>query len=126
MTAPTVVILAAGQGTRMRSRTPKVLHDLCGRPIVAWPVAAARAAGAAKVVVVDGPDRPLEGHLPEGVELAVQPEADGTGGAVQAAAGHLGDGPVLVLNGDVPLVTAEALSALVDAHEARSAHRRRS
>jgi bifunctional UDP-N-acetylglucosamine pyrophosphorylase / glucosamine-1-phosphate N-acetyltransferase len=55
VTAPTVVILAAGQGTRMRSRTPKVLHDLCGRPMIAWPVAAALAAGAGKVVVVDGP-----------------------------------------------------------------------
>src|SRR3954451_24981228 len=41
VTAPTVVIMAAGQGTRMRSRTPKVLHDLCGRPIIGWPVAAA-------------------------------------------------------------------------------------
>ncbi len=121
MTAPIVVILAAGHGTRMRSHTPKGLHDLCGRPIVAWPVAAARAAGAAKVVVVGGPDRALEGHLPAGVELAVQPEADGTGGAVRAAAGHLGEGPVLVVNGDAPLVTAEVLSALVAAHEAGGA-----
>ena len=102
----------------MRSRTPKVLHDLCGRPMIAWPVAAALAAGAGKVVVVDGPQRPLEGHLPEGVELAVQPEANGTGGAVQAAAEHLGDEPVLVLNGDVPLVTAEALADLLEAHAA--------
>jgi bifunctional UDP-N-acetylglucosamine pyrophosphorylase/glucosamine-1-phosphate N-acetyltransferase len=116
VTAPTVVILAAGQGTRMRSRTPKVLHDLCGRPMIAWPVAAALAAGAGKVVVVDGPQRPLDGHLPDGVDLAVQPVANGTGGAVQAAAAYLGDEPVLVLNGDVPLVTAEALAALLDAH----------
>ena len=61
VTAPTVVILAAGQGTRMRSRTPKVLHDLCGRPMIAWPVAAALAAGAGKVVVVDGPAAPARG-----------------------------------------------------------------
>jgi bifunctional UDP-N-acetylglucosamine pyrophosphorylase / glucosamine-1-phosphate N-acetyltransferase len=121
VTAPTVVILAAGQGTRMRSRTPKVLHDLCGRPMIAWPVAAALAAGAGKVVVVDGPQRPLDGQLPEGVELAVQPEPNGTGGAVQAAAAHLGDEPVLVLNGDVPLVTAEALAALLEAHAADGA-----
>src|SRR5918996_3394360 len=52
VTAPTVVILAAGEGTRMRSAVPKLLHPLCGRPIVAWPVAAAREAGAARVVVV--------------------------------------------------------------------------
>jgi bifunctional UDP-N-acetylglucosamine pyrophosphorylase / glucosamine-1-phosphate N-acetyltransferase len=51
----------------MRSSLPKVLHPLCGRPLIEWPVAAAREAGAAKVVVVDGPKRRLEGHLPEGV-----------------------------------------------------------
>ncbi|MGB2710124.1 MAG: NTP transferase domain-containing protein, partial [Conexibacter sp.] len=51
--------MAAGQGTRMRSATPKVLHPLCGRPLLGWPIAAARAAGAAKVVVVGGPDRAL-------------------------------------------------------------------
>ena len=118
MTDPVVVILAAGQGTRMRSRVPKVLHDLCGQPMVAWPVAAARAAGAGRVVVVDGPERVLEGRLPEGVELAVQPVPDGTGGAVRAAAEHLGeiDGDVLVVNGDVPLVTADTLGALLRAH----------
>jgi bifunctional UDP-N-acetylglucosamine pyrophosphorylase / glucosamine-1-phosphate N-acetyltransferase len=121
MTAPTVVIMAAGHGTRMRSRTPKVLHDLCGRPMVAWPVAAARAAGAEKVVVVGGPDRALAGHLPDGVELAVQPQADGTGGAVRAAAGHLGEGPVVVVNGDVPLLTGAVLGELVAAHQAAGA-----
>ena len=105
----------------MRSRTPKVLHDLCGKPMIAWPVSAALAAGAGKVVVVDGPERPLEGHLPDGVELAIQPEANGTGGAVQAAAAHLGDAPVLVLNGDVPLVTIQALSDLIEAHAATGA-----
>jgi bifunctional UDP-N-acetylglucosamine pyrophosphorylase / glucosamine-1-phosphate N-acetyltransferase len=116
VTAPTVVILAAGQGTRMRSRVPKVLHDVCGRPMIAWSVAAALEAGAGRVVVVDGPDRPLNGALPDGVELAIQPEANGTGGAVLAAADHVGDETVLVLNGDVPLVTAELLRGLLDAH----------
>jgi bifunctional UDP-N-acetylglucosamine pyrophosphorylase/glucosamine-1-phosphate N-acetyltransferase len=122
VSAPTVVIMAAGQGTRMRSRTPKVLHDLCGLPMIAWPVAAAREAGAGRVVVVGGPDRALEGRLPDGVELAVQPQANGTGGAVLAAAGHLAsEGSVLVVNGDVPLVTADALRALIAAHEAGGA-----
>jgi bifunctional UDP-N-acetylglucosamine pyrophosphorylase / glucosamine-1-phosphate N-acetyltransferase len=116
VTAPTVVILAAGQGTRMRSQMPKVLHDLCGRPMIAWSVAAALGAGAGKVVVVDGPDRPLNGALPDGVELAIQPEANGTGGAVLAAVDHVGEEPVLVLNGDVPLVTADLLRGLLDAH----------
>ena len=64
VTAPTVVILAAGQGTRMRSRTPKMLHDICGRPMIDWTVAAALEAGAAKVVVVGSPDGALDGRLP--------------------------------------------------------------
>jgi bifunctional UDP-N-acetylglucosamine pyrophosphorylase/glucosamine-1-phosphate N-acetyltransferase len=121
VTAPTVVILAAGQGTRMRSKTPKVLHEICGRPMIGWPVAAARAAGAERVVVVDGAARALDGQLPDDVELVVQPVANGTGGAVQAAAEHLGDGVVVVLNGDVPLVTPEAIAALLDAHAAGGA-----
>jgi bifunctional UDP-N-acetylglucosamine pyrophosphorylase/glucosamine-1-phosphate N-acetyltransferase len=118
VTAPTVVILAAGQGTRMRSRVPKVLHDMCGRPMIAWSVAAALEAGAGKVVVVDGPDRPLDGALPDGVELAIQPEANGTGGAALAAVDHVGEEPVLVVNGDVPLVTADLLRGLLGAHVA--------
>jgi bifunctional UDP-N-acetylglucosamine pyrophosphorylase/glucosamine-1-phosphate N-acetyltransferase len=122
--APTVLILAAGQGTRMRSRTPKVLHDLCGLPMLLWPVRAALAAGAGRVVVVDSPARVLEAVLPEGVELAVQPVANGTGGAVAAAIAHLdasspdaGDAAVLVLSGDVPLLDAEAIEDLAGAHE---------
>jgi bifunctional UDP-N-acetylglucosamine pyrophosphorylase / glucosamine-1-phosphate N-acetyltransferase len=122
VTAPTVVILAAGQGTRMRSRTPKMLHDICGRPMIDWTVAAALEAGAGKVVVVGSPDGALDGRLPDGVVLAVQPEANGTGGALLAAADEIdGDGAVLVLNGDAPLVTASALRALVDAHDATGA-----
>ena len=122
VTAPTVVILAAGQGTRMRSRVPKVLHDVCGRPMIAWPVAAAREIGAASIVVVDGPERPLDGHLGEGVASVVQPVPDGTGGAVAAALDAIPDsGPVLVLMGDVPLISPEAIGGLVSAHEAAGA-----
>jgi bifunctional UDP-N-acetylglucosamine pyrophosphorylase/glucosamine-1-phosphate N-acetyltransferase len=117
LTAPTVLILAAGQGTRMRSTVPKVLHDLCGLPMVMWPVRAALAAGADRVVVVDSPAGSLAGVLPEGVDLAVQSRSDGTGGAVRAAAEHIDpDAPVVVLSGDVPLVSAEAISELVEAH----------
>lgn len=114
--------MAAGQGTRMRSALPKVLHELCGRPMVAWPVLAAQQAGAARVVVVGSPDVDLSPALPEGVVAAVQPVPDGTGGAVLAALEHLdADAPVVVLSGDVPLVSAEAIRALVDAHVAGSA-----
>jgi len=117
VTAPTVVILAAGQGTRMRSRTPKMLHEICGRPMIDWTVGAAVEAGAGKVVVVGSPDGALDGRLPDGVVLAVQPEQNGTGGAVLAAADELGgDGSVIIVNGDAPLVTPAALRALVDAH----------
>lgn len=118
MSRPTFVVLAAGQGTRMRSATPKVLHDLCGRPLVDWPVAAARAAGG-RVVVVDGPGGALAEHFAgqEDVAVAVQPQPDGTAGAVAAAADLLpADAPVIVLAGDVPLVTGEALRELLDAH----------
>jgi bifunctional UDP-N-acetylglucosamine pyrophosphorylase / glucosamine-1-phosphate N-acetyltransferase len=115
--APTVVILAAGQGTRMRSKTPKVLHDLCGRPMVAWPIAAARNADAHAIIVVGGPDGALEGRLPDGVRLAVQAEPRGTGDAVLAASQHIDrDRAVIVLSGDVPLITSTAIRELADAH----------
>ena len=125
--APTVLILAAGQGTRMRSRTPKVLHELCGRPMVLWPVHAALEAGAERVVVVDSPQRALAEVLPAGVELAVQPRSDGTGGAVVAAMAQLdsaglgNNAPVVVLSGDVPLVSAQTIEELVRAHDASGA-----
>jgi bifunctional UDP-N-acetylglucosamine pyrophosphorylase/glucosamine-1-phosphate N-acetyltransferase len=122
VTAPTVVILAAGEGTRMRSALPKVLHPLCGRPVIAWPVEAARDAGAARVVVVDNPKRLLGDHLPEDVEVAVQEHPHGTGDAVNAAAAWIDhDSTVVVVNGDVPLITGQAIRALVEAHEATGA-----
>ena len=118
MTGPVVVILAAGQGTRMRSATPKLLHPVCGRPMIAWPVAAAHEAGAGLVVVVDSPERCLEGSLGEDVVVAIQERPNGTADAVSAAAGHIdADSTVVVLAGDVPLITAETLRGLVEAHE---------
>src|SRR5690349_4319451 len=118
VSAPTVVIIAAGEGTRMRSSLPKVLHPLCGRPLILWPVTAAQEAGAGRVVVVDNPKRRLEDRLPEGVVTAIQPEPNGTGGAVQAATEHIDpDTTVVVLAGDVPLITADAIARLVEAHE---------
>ena len=118
VTAPVVVILAAGQGTRMRSATPKLLHPLCGRPMIAWPVAAAQEAGAREIIVVDGPDRQLQDTLDGAVALAVQPEPRGTADAVKAAASQIDPrGAVIILNGDVPLITAATITALLEAHE---------
>jgi bifunctional UDP-N-acetylglucosamine pyrophosphorylase/glucosamine-1-phosphate N-acetyltransferase len=118
MAAPTVVILAAGEGTRMRSALPKVLHPICGRPMILWPLLAARDAGAERVIVVDNPKRKLAAHLPEGVEVAIQEEPLGTGDAVAAAAAMIDAGAtVLVINGDMPLITGAAIAGLVTAHE---------
>lgn len=105
----------------MRSSTPKVLHEICGLPMVLWPVRAALAAGAERVVVVDSPARALQDVLPEGVELAVQERPDGTGGAARAALELLGDprdpsAPVAILAGDVPLIDGGAIAELVEAH----------
>ena len=115
--APTVLIMAAGEGTRMRSSLPKPLHPVCGRPMIAWPVRAAQEAGAGRVAVIVSPDRDLSAALPEGTETVVQPEADGTGGAVRAARELIADAEtVLVLPGDHPLIAASLLEALVQAH----------
>jgi bifunctional UDP-N-acetylglucosamine pyrophosphorylase/glucosamine-1-phosphate N-acetyltransferase len=117
VTSFSAVVMAAGQGTRMRSAVPKVLHEICGRPMVAWPVIAAQEAGAERVVVVASPDVDLSAALPDGTRLATQPVPDGTGGAVLAALPDTAPGlPVVVLSGDVPLVSAAALQELVAAH----------
>ncbi len=122
MPAPTVVILAAGEGTRMRSTLPKVLHPICGRPMIHWPLRAAQEAGAERVVVVDNPKRRLAEHLPAGVEVAIQEEPRGTGDAVVAAADRIDPGaPVLVINGDMPLITGDAIAAMVEVHAASGA-----
>ena len=120
--SPVVVVLAAGHGTRMNSPLPKVLHPICGLPMVAWPVRAALDAGAHRVVVVGGPDRVLAPHLPERTVLATQREARGTGDAVRCAAEHIDPAlPVVVLAGDVPLITAHTIEQLVAAHAASGA-----
>ncbi len=118
MAEPVIVILAAGQGTRMRSSVPKLLHPLCGRPIIAWTIATARAAGAGRIVVVDSPERRLEEVVEEGVELAVQERPLGTADALRAATGRLADAEtVVVINGDAPLLTVESLAGLVAQHD---------
>ena len=101
----------------MRSSLPKVLHPLCGRPLVAWPVLAAREAGAGRIAVIASPDRDLSDALPEGTETVVQPEADGTGGAIRAAVDLVREADeVVVLSGDHPLISAEVIERLLATH----------
>ncbi|MGZ5309175.1 MAG: bifunctional UDP-N-acetylglucosamine diphosphorylase/glucosamine-1-phosphate N-acetyltransferase GlmU [Solirubrobacterales bacterium] len=115
--APTVLVMAAGQGTRMRSSLPKVMHPVAGRPMVAWPLLAAREAGAGRLAVIVSPDRDLSGVLPEGTETIVQPQADGTGGALRAARELIASsGTVLVLSGDHPLVSPDTIAELLETH----------
>jgi bifunctional UDP-N-acetylglucosamine pyrophosphorylase/glucosamine-1-phosphate N-acetyltransferase len=114
--------MAAGQGTRMRSDLPKVLHPVCGRPMILWPVMAASAAGADRIVVVVSPDRDLSGVLPDGVETVIQPESDGTGGAARAAIEQIGEtDEVVILSGDVPLLSAEVIGDLLEEHRRQDA-----
>ncbi len=102
----------------MRSTLPKVLHTVCGQPMLLWVLDAARAVEAERTVVVVG-----HGHeqvlpwLPDGCMVAVQERQLGTGHAVLAASDLISPGPMLVLPGDTPLVTGAALRALVADHE---------
>lgn len=117
-----VVILAAGQGTRMKSSLPKVLHPLGGRPFVHYPVEAGRALGGrAPVLVVGHGGDQVRAVLGERCEYVVQAEPLGTGHAVLQARQLLQDrgGRVLVYYADMPLLTAETLRALVE-HQARN------
>jgi bifunctional UDP-N-acetylglucosamine pyrophosphorylase / glucosamine-1-phosphate N-acetyltransferase len=114
--------MAAGKGTRMRSSLPKMLHPVCGRAMVAWPVLAARAAGAGRVAAIVSPGQDLSAGLPEGVETVEQPEPDGTGGAIRAARELIeASETVLVLSGDVPLISTATIAALLEAHRASEA-----
>jgi len=113
-----VIILAAGQGTRMRSDTHKVLHPIAGRPLLLHLLDRVDALGAEKRVVVLGKGREqVEAAIGgRGVEIAVQAEQKGTGHAVQRAANALAgyDGPVIILYGDTPFVESETLRRMLD------------
>ena len=102
----------------MRSSLPKMLHPVCGRPMVAWPIEAAReATGAEWIVAIDSPKENSVPGLPDKVRIVTQPEPDGTGGAVRAALPLIEEAEtVLVLSGDHPLITAENITGLLEAH----------
>jgi len=120
----TVVVLAAGQGTRMKLGRPKVLAPLCGRTMVEWVIDQALALDPRRVVVVIGHGadevRDLVAGIDARVVCAVQEEQLGTGHAVQVALPQLGDEPglVVLLYGDMPLLTAASLEALCAAQAA--------
>ncbi|WP_345771712.1 bifunctional UDP-N-acetylglucosamine diphosphorylase/glucosamine-1-phosphate N-acetyltransferase GlmU [Geodermatophilus sabuli] len=119
-----VVVLAAGQGTRMRSATPKVLHTLGGRSLLGHVLAATEPLGAATTVVVVGSGRDqVEAHLASvapGALAVVQEQQLGSGHAAEVALAAVPDveGAVLVVNGDSPLLTSRTLETLVAAHAA--------
>jgi bifunctional UDP-N-acetylglucosamine pyrophosphorylase / glucosamine-1-phosphate N-acetyltransferase len=116
------VVMAGGLGTRMRSETPKHLHPLLGKRIVDWVVDGVGPLDPEPFVVVTSPET-SDALEADGLTVAVQPEARGTGDAVGAARTALDgfDGDVLVVSGDSPLLTTELLEALVAAHrEARA------
>src|SRR5437870_12502731 len=112
----TAVVLAAGEGKRMRSRQPKVLHPLCGRPLIAYPLRAARTL-ADRIVLVVGTnaDDVVERAGPD-VRAVVQRERLGSGHAVLQARPECVDGAILVLPGDMPLLSVETIERLVAHH----------
>ena len=109
--------MAAGLGTRMKSRTPKLLHALCGRPMVAYAVDAAAAASGGRPVVVTSPaTAAVREALGDAVDYALQAEPRGTGDAVAAALAEIpaDAAEVLVVTGDAPLLEAELLTDLLE------------
>jgi len=123
-----VVVLAAGQGTRMKSTLPKVLHPIGGRPLVGHVLRTARALDpeAVLVVVRHERDRVAQAVTDTDSDAVVvdQDDVPGTGRAVEVALASLPadfDGDVLVLSGDVPLLDSDTLAALLDTHRARAA-----
>ena len=117
-----VVVLAAGAGTRMKSRTSKLLHQIAGRSLLSYAIRAAEFLDPQRLVVVVGHEREqIEAHLADiapQVSTAVQEQQNGTGDAVRAGLERLADaeGQIVVTYGDVPLLTGETLAALVSAH----------
>lgn len=113
------LILAAGKSTRMKSKRPKALHALLGKPLLRWAVEAAQGAGASRTVLVVGHQAELvQVAMGPDLEYVLQSEQKGTGHAVQMAEALLGDwdGPLLVLPGDAPLLSSSLLEALIAHH----------
>lgn len=119
MAEPVAVVLAAGKSTRMKSTLPKVLHEVCGRPMIDYVLEAARAAGIRRQVVIVGHEADkVKAALADspGVEFALQAEQKGTGHAVMMCRDNLRDhdGAVLILTGDAPLMRPASFAALLE------------
>jgi bifunctional UDP-N-acetylglucosamine pyrophosphorylase/glucosamine-1-phosphate N-acetyltransferase len=118
----TALVMAAGRGTRMRSSLPKVLHPVCGRPMVEWVIEAARDAGAGDTVCVTRPGDGVAEGLPAGATVVEQSEGEGTGAAVLAGRKAVGErGTVVVLSGDHPLIAGELIAELLETHRREQA-----
>jgi len=118
------VILAAGEGTRMKSEMPKVLHPICGRPMIAYALNLAASVGVKQPIVVLGNGADLiKPHLPKEAKAVIQTKRLGTGDAVSIARKALGTstGDVLVLYGDTPLLRRTTVQKLVESHFKTSA-----
>ena len=127
-TGTVAVVLAAGLGTRMRSTTAKVLHQLCGRPMLAytldaWASTAAGATARPPIIVYSPPVEAVAEVFADMATFALQDEPRGSGDAVRAAMAAVPDDAteILVLSGDVPLVTGVDLEAILDARRADDA-----
>src|SRR5438067_5920242 len=119
----TAVILAAGHGTRMRSRIPKVLHPICGRPMIDWVLEAVNEAGAKQVTVIANPHHAdVAAHLDGRAQIVYQRDPKGTAHALrQIPAGELRGRQVLVVNGDSPLLTAASVLKVIHEHQEHEA-----
>ncbi|MDA0262695.1 MAG: bifunctional UDP-N-acetylglucosamine diphosphorylase/glucosamine-1-phosphate N-acetyltransferase GlmU [Chloroflexi bacterium] len=114
------IILAAGEGTRMKSRLPKVLHRLCGKELLRYPVELLGKLGVESIVVVVSPSNQdaVKALLGDSVQYAVQQARTGTAGAVEAASSVTvrGARDIVVMGGDSPLVTEDSVRELVEGH----------
>jgi bifunctional UDP-N-acetylglucosamine pyrophosphorylase / glucosamine-1-phosphate N-acetyltransferase len=117
----TALIMAAGHGTRMRSDTPKVLHPVCGVPMLHWVIEAATDAGATDVVCITRHEA-VNDALPSTATSVDQGDGEGTGSAIAAARAQIDKSDrVLILSGDVPLISSELIAQLLATHEDQGA-----
>lgn len=114
----TAVILAAGMGTRMKSKTPKVLHKICGRELVKYVIAAAKEGGCDKTITVIGHCADLVREvLGESTLFALQSEQKGTGHACMQAVSYMDGDYTIVFNGDTPLLTSKTVKEVISYHK---------